>query len=124
MLGAYPQVYDTCLQACYKSGHVRDLRPMPALSCLQCLLSGELERCTDLQVVPTALEIAVRLPAAATSTSQTMNQDSKTWWFVAFVHLCGRGRKPGMSGSTMGFVTKLKWRDLRFARLALVREPA
>jgi hypothetical protein len=103
----------------------------PALSCLhcpgdRCLLSGELERCTDLQVVPSALEIACHLlaaAAAAPSRFHTMNPDNKMWWFAAFVHFC-RETKPGMPGLTKDCVMRLRWRDWYFARLLLVQEPA
>jgi hypothetical protein len=101
-----------------------------ALSCLHCwtgescLLSGELERCTDLQVVPSALEIAFHLPAAAPWRFQTMNQGNKRWWFEAFVHLCGRERKPATSGSMKDCVRKLRWRDWRFVRPVCVQELA
>jgi hypothetical protein len=105
----------------------------PALSCLhcpgdRCLLSGELERCTDLQVVPSALEIACHLLAAAAAAAapsrfHTMNPDNKMWWFAAFVHFC-RETKPGMPGLTKDCVMRLRWRDWYFARLLLVQEPA
>ena len=69
-LGAHPQVLDTSLETWLLSGLEWDLRQKSALSCLHywigesCLGSEELERCTDLQVVQTALEIASHLPAA------------------------------------------------------------
>ena len=84
-------------------------------SALSCLQSWELERCTDLQVAPMLLGIALHLPVAALLSSQAMNLNYIMWRLEAY---SGKGK--GRARSVKRLRKKQIWMHLGSAMLVRV----